>query len=119
MAKKVAKDYLLLFRGGRSPDEMSPEEMKATMNSWMKWMKDLEKRRQLGLGHPLQDGGKLLAGAKGEKVTPLRITRDTIGGYMMIKASNLTEATKISKGCPIFHNGGTVELRPIEPMPGG
>ena len=118
MAKKTTNDYLLLFRGGANPEDMSPEQMKATMNNWMTWMKGLKKNKQLTLGHPLQDGGKLLSGAKGKTVAAYSDNPDSVGGYLLIKANSLAEATKIAKGCPIFNNGGTVELRPIQQMPG-
>lgn len=116
MAKKIANDYLLLFRGGCNPEDMTPEQAQTTMNNWMSWMKGLKKRKQLTSGFPLQDGGKLLSGSKGKKVVPLKETPDSVGGYLLIKASSIGEATKISKGCPIFNNGGTVELRAIQQM---
>jgi hypothetical protein len=118
MAKKPGNDYLLLFRGGSNPEDMTPEQMKTTMNNWMTWMKGLKQRKQLTSGQPLQDGGKMLSGRKGSNVAPYRDTPDSIGGYLLIKAKNLAEATKIAKGCPIFNNGGNVELRAIHQMPG-
>ena len=118
MAKNTSNHYLLLFRGGANPEDMTPEQMQATMGNWMAWMKGLKKNKQLKLGHPLQDGGKLLSGAKGKTVVPFADSPDSISGYMLITAKNLAEATKISKGCPIFNNGGTVELRAIQQMPG-
>ncbi|HUL51278.1 MAG TPA: YciI family protein [Candidatus Nitrosotalea sp.] len=118
MAKKITNEYLLLFRGGANPEDMSPEQMQTTMQNWMTWMKGLKKSKQLTLGHPLQDGGKALSGAKGRNVEAFRDTPDSIGGYLLIKAKNLSEATKIAKGCPIFNNGGTVELRSIQQIPG-
>jgi hypothetical protein len=36
-----------------------------------------------------------------------------IGGYFLIKAENLEEAVEISKGCPGFEFGGTVEVREV------
>jgi hypothetical protein len=58
MAKKITKkDYVLLFRGGANPEDMTPEQMKTTMNNWMTWMQELRKRNQLTLAHPLEDGG--------------------------------------------------------------
>jgi hypothetical protein len=116
MAKKKTNDYLLLFRGGADPEDMTPEQMQSTMNNWMTWMKGLRKRKQLTLGHPLQDGGKLLSGAKGKNVASFDDSDETVGGYMVIKAKTLAEATKIAKGCPIFNNGGTVELRAVHQM---
>lgn len=116
MAKRITKDYMLLFRGGANPEDMSPQQMQATMNNWMSWMKGLKKRKQLTSGQPLQDSGKVLSGLKGKNVGTFEETPESIGGYMLIKASGLAEATKIAKGCPIFNNGGTVELRAIEEM---
>src|SRR5438132_13820073 len=118
MAKKTSNAYLLLFRGGANPEDTTHEQMKATMNNWMTWMKGLKKRKQFTLGHPLQDGGKILSGSKGKNVASFGDSPETVGGYMLIKAKTLAEATKIAKGCPIFNNGGTVELRAIQQMPG-
>ena len=117
MAKELTTDFLLLFRGGANPEDMSAEQMQTTMQNWKAWMKGLKKSKQLTLGHPLQDGGKMVSGAKGKNVTAFQDTADTIGGYMLIKAKSRVEATKIAKGCPIFNNGGTVELRAIQQMP--
>jgi hypothetical protein len=117
MAKKITKnDYVLLFRGGANPADMTPEQMQTTMNNWMTWMNGLKKRKQLTQGHPLQDGGKILSGAKGKNVKAFKDDKDAVGGFMLIKAKSLADATAIAKGCPIFNNGGTVELRPVEKM---
>ena len=116
MAKNTMKEYLLLFRGGANPEDMTPDQMQATMHNWMTWMKGLKKNKQLGQGHPLQDGGKSLSGLKGKNVAALSDTPESVGGYMLIRAKGLAEATKIAKGCPIFNNGGTAELRAIQQM---
>src|SRR3977135_1647050 len=105
MTKKIAmNDYVLLFRGGANPEDMTPEQMKTTMNNWMTWMAELKKRKQFTLGHPLEDGGKILSGPKGKTVTAFKDDKDAIGGLLLIKAKSLADATKIAKGCPIFNN---------------
>jgi hypothetical protein len=117
MATKITnKDYVLLFRGGANPEDMTPEQMKTTMNNWMTWMNALKKRNQFTRGHPLQDAGRVLSGAKGKNVSAFKDDKDAVGGFLLIKAKSLAAATAIAKGCPIFNNGGTVELRPIEQM---
>ena len=116
MAKITTNEYLLLFRGGANPENMTPEQMQTTMHNWKTWMQGLRKSKQMGVGHPLQDGGKALSGPKGKSVTTLSETPESIGGFMLIKAKGLAEATKIAKGCPIFNNGGRVELRAIQQM---
>lgn len=116
MATKLPTEYLLLFRGGANPEDMTPEERQATMGKWMSWMQGMKERNQLTSGQPLQDGGKMLSGPKGKTVAPYQDTPESIGGYLLIKASGLAEATKLAKGCPIFDHGGTVELRAIQQM---
>ena len=116
MAKNTVNEYLLLFRGGANPEDMTPEQMQTTMHNWKTWMGGLKKAKQLGDGNPLQDGGRSLSGPKGKNVATLSDTPDAIGGYLLIKAKTLAEATKIAKGCPIFNNGGTAELRAIQQM---
>ena len=118
MAKNTTSEYLLLFRGGANPEDMTPEQMQTTMRDWMTWMKGLRKSKQLTQGHPLQEGGKSLSGPKGKNAAALTDSPESIGGYLLIKAKSLAEATQIAKGCPIFNNGGTVELRAVQEMPG-
>lgn len=118
MPKKTpAKSFILLFRGGADPATMTPEQMNTTMNNWMSWMSQLKKNKQLKLGHPLEDGGKKLSGLKGKEVATFEDDKDTIGGFMVINAKSMADATRIAKGCPIFNNGGTVELRQAAEMP--
>ena len=42
--------------------------------------------------------------------------KESIGGYTIIQADSLDEATELSKGCPILAVGGSVEVRAIIPM---
>jgi hypothetical protein len=36
-----------------------------------------------------------------------------VGGFSLIEARDLDEATELSKGCPVLERGGSVEVRPI------
>jgi hypothetical protein len=119
MAKKSnPKDNLLLFRGGVDPKDLTREQLQEVMSSWFVWMGQLKRERHLKLGHPLDDGGTMLSGRKGKRVKPFRDNKDAVGGYLLIQAANLSQASSIAKGCPILNNGGSVEVRPIMPMPG-
>ena len=44
--------------------------------------------------------------------------KEEVGGYLIVSAKDLNEAVALAKGCPIFENNGTVEVRPIEHIPG-
>jgi hypothetical protein len=41
-----------------------------------------------------------------------------VGGYFLIRAKDLNEAVELSRDCPIFANGGEIEVRPIQKIPG-
>jgi hypothetical protein len=114
--KAICKDFLLLFRGGADPRHVSSEELRRIMDLWFAWMKKLKKRGQFKVGHPLEEAGKVLSGRKGRNVAGFVEAQDSVGGYLLIQARNLAEATKIARECPILENGGTVEVRPILPM---
>jgi hypothetical protein len=46
---------------------------------------------------------------------PFMETREQLGGYFLIEAKNLDEATQIAARCPTARHG-VVEIRPIWPM---
>ena len=39
--------------------------------------------------------------------------REILGGFIVVRAENLDEATTLAHGCPALNNGGSVEIRPI------
>ena len=41
------------------------------------------------------------------------LMKEMVGGYTMVKASDMNEAIKLAEGCPMFDMGGTVEVRDI------
>jgi len=112
-------EFLYLFRGGDAERAaQSPEEMQAQMGRWMQWMERLGKEGKLSGGQPLGKEGKFVIG-KSQSVTdgPYAEGKEVVGGYLIVKANDIHEATEISKGCPIFeHTDGSVEIRPILAM---
>jgi hypothetical protein len=115
-----SNDFLYLFRGGADPKKMSPEQMQQNMNQWFAWIGELRIKGKFKAGEPLGDEGKVLSGRKGAAVTdgPFVEGKEEVGGYLIVSASDLKEAVELAKGCPIFENHGTVEVRPIEQIPG-
>lgn len=109
-------EFLYLYRGGSRP--ASPQDAQAVMQQWMTWLQDLGKRGHVkDQGQPLEPTGKVVTG-KDKAVTdgPFAEAKDLVGGYTVINAKDLTEATELSKGCPIFDRGGAVEVRPVMKM---
>ncbi len=118
MAKQT--DYLFLFRGGADLSTQSPEQMQQTMNKWFAWIGELRGQGKYKAGDPLGDEGKVLSGKKGRTITdgPFVEGKETVGGYVIVSAKDTSEAMAIAKGCPIFDNGGSLEVRPVEHIPG-
>jgi hypothetical protein len=109
-------EFLYLYRGGVRGG--SPEQMQNTMQKWMAWFKQLSEKGHIkNMGHPLENGGKVVKGSH-KTVTdgPFAESKDIVGGYSLLEAHDLNEAVELSKGCPIFEGEGTVEVRPIMQM---
>ncbi|MEQ9297218.1 MAG: YciI family protein [Cyclobacteriaceae bacterium] len=112
------KEYMYLFRGGDGRElNQSPEQMQAHMQAWGVWMQALGKSGNFVTGLPLQSGGKVVEN-HGEVITdgPFAEGKELVGGYLIVKANDLDHAADLSKQCPIFERGGTVEVREIMPM---
>ncbi len=109
-------NFLYLFRGGEKAFQaLSQEEKQAHMEEWGKWMGGLKEKGHLLDGLPLAEDGKVVHN-RGELVTngPYAEGAEFVGGYLIISAGSLDEATEISKGCPIFdYDGSFVEVRQI------
>jgi len=106
-------DFVYLYRGYQLP--ATPDELQKKNAKWMAWLKDLsDKGHVRSLGEPLQPVGKVVKGAKKQVIDgPYTEAKDVVGGYSIIVAWNIEHAVELSMGCPIFEDGGSVEIRPI------
>lgn len=103
--------FAYLFRDGdRMP--ASPQQMQQWMGRWMGWFETLTKEGHYqGVGQPLEPAGKTLRGK--EKTLVDAPVADLVGGFAVVTAANLHEATELARGCPAFEYGGSVEVRPV------
>ena len=109
-------DFIYLFRGAEPP-QGSPEQMQREMQKWRVWIDELGKKGQYKAGEPLDRTGKVVSG-KQKVITdgPYTEAKDLVGGYLLVAAESLADAAELAKGCPIFENGGLVEVRPVMKM---
>ena len=101
--------YLLNYHGGGMPE--TPAEGEKVMKAWNDWMGVLSKSLVDG-GNPTGPSKTIAANGKvsdGGGVNPST-------GYSILEAKSLDEAVKLSKGCPIFISGGSVEVSELMPM---
>ena len=47
---------------------------------------------------------------------PYTEAKDLVGGYTIVEAKDIDQAVELSRGCPIFEGGGSVEVRPVMKM---
>jgi hypothetical protein len=109
-------EFLYVYRGGNRAG-LSPEQMQQVMQKWMAWMQGLAEKGHLkDRGHPLEAAGKLVRGSSKNVTDGPYAEKDLVGGYSLIEARDLAQATELSKGCPILEYEGSVEVRPIMQM---
>ena len=108
--------FMLLLRGGaESLGEYSPEDFQRMIQPYIDWSARLRAEgRHLG-GDELDNGGCVVRMRDGQVAVdgPYTETKESIGGYFMIQATDEAEAAEIAKGCPILRHGGLVEVRAI------
>ena len=75
----------------------------------------LEKRVHVQRGgERLDRSGKVVKGtSKAVTDGPYVEVKDSVQGYLIVEAQDLSQAVELSKGCPVFESGGSVEIRPI------
>jgi hypothetical protein len=113
------KDFLLIFRSEavKNAPAPSPEQIQAMMKPWQDWIGNIAAQNKLvTAGNRLTSDGRVIKPNKLVTNGPYVETKETVGGYTIIRAGNLDEATELSKNCPILAVGGTVEVRELVPM---
>ena len=108
--------FMYLFRGGDNSTQAG-EATQAINQKWYNWIGSLNAKGNFVAGEPLSPNGKQVNG-KGKTVTdgPYLESKEKVGGYLVVQARDLDEAVEISKDCPIFENGGKVEIRQVQKM---
>jgi hypothetical protein len=105
--------FMLIFHGGMHGDA-SPETLQANMGKWMGWIDKLAKNDQYVSGEPLLPGGKLIKGnAKSVTDGPYTEGKEVVGGYFIINAKDMDEATALCKDYPDFEIGGSIQVRQV------
>lgn len=91
----------------------SPEQARESGDKWRDWEQALGELGSSVTGAQLESLGRCITGHK-KTVTEETFGGDHVmGGYFIITASTLEQATELAKGCPVLANGGTVEVRPL------
>jgi hypothetical protein len=110
----IMKDFMLIFFGASEAENLSPEEMQNHMGKWFAWIEKLKSTNNYVSGEALIPGGKTVKGKKAVVTDgPFAETKEVVGGFFIVKAKSLEEATQIAKDCPDLPLNGIVEVREV------
>ena len=115
MSTPTNNGYMLIFRGTDWYKGLSSEEMQQVGDKWMAWFKGLMASGKAVAGNPLERDGKIISGKNGRVVSdgPFAESKETIGGYFLLKVQTLDDAVAIAKECPGLPYGIRVEVRAV------
>lgn len=112
---KIMEEYVLIMRHQDGNEVASPEQIQQWMQQTMDWINGIAAQNKFvqGTGLPFNDSCVVHAN---KMVTngPFGAIKETVGGFIVVKAESVDEAVEFAKGCPVLQGeGNTVEVRKI------
>ena len=108
-------EFMLIFRHEDGNKVASPEQIQIWMKQTMDWIGGIAAQNKFSYGNglPFEDA-KVVHSNKLVTNGPFGDIKETIGGYIVVKADSVDEAVEFAKDSPILQGeGNTVEVRKI------
>lgn len=108
-------EYVLIMRHQDGSKIASPEQMQVWMKQTMDWIGGIAAQNKFtaGIGLPFEDA-RVVRPHNVVTNGPFGDIKETIGGYIIVKADSVDEAVRFAKGCPVLQgDGNSVEVRKI------
>jgi hypothetical protein len=108
-------EFILIFRHEDGKKVASPEQIQIWMQQTMDWIGGIAAKNQFSGGNGLPfDDAKVVHHRNVVTNGPFGDIKETIGGYIIVKADSVDEAVEFAKGSPVLQGeGNTVEVRKI------
>src|ERR1700753_2556707 len=109
------EEYVLILRHEDGKKVASPEQIQVWMKQTMDWIGGIAAQNKFvsGTGLPF-DGAKGVGHNNVVTHGPFGDIKETIGGFIIVKADSVDEAVEFAKGSPVLQgDGNTVEVRKI------
>lgn len=109
------EEFVLIMRHQDGGKLASPEQMQQWMKQTMDWIGGIAAQNKFvsGTGLPFDDA-KVVHATKVVTNGPFGDIKETIGGFIIVRADSADEAAEFAKGCPVLQGeGNTVEVRRI------
>jgi hypothetical protein len=108
-------EFILIFRHEDGNKVASPEQIQIWMKQTMDWIGTITaKNKFIGGNGLLFPDSRVVRHSNMVTNGPFGEIKETIGGYIMVKADSVEEAVEFAKGCPVLQGeGNSVEVRKI------
>lgn len=106
---------MLIFRHEDGTKVASPEQLQIWMKQTMDWIGGIAAQNKFIVGNGLPfDDSRVVHHNKVVTNGPFGEIKETIGGYIIVKADSVEEAVEFAKGSPVLQGeGNTVEVRKL------
>lgn len=110
------KEFMLIFRHEDGLKVASPEQIQVWMKQTMDWIGSIAAQNKYsgGNGLPFADA-QVVTRTNNNKIVsngPFGDIKETIGGYIIVKAASVEEAVEFAKGSPVLQGeGNSIEIR--------
>ena len=108
-------EYILIFRHEDGNKVASPEQIQTWMKQTMDWIGGIAAQNKFVQGNGLPfDDAKVVRHKNIVTNGPFGEIKETIGGYIIVKAETIDEAVEFAKGSPVLQgDGNSVEVRKV------
>ncbi len=108
-------EFILIFRHEDGGKKASPEQMQIWMQQTMDWIGGIAAQNKFsGSNGLLFDDARVVHHKNVVTNGPFGEIKETLGGYIIVKANSVDEAVEFAKGSPVLQgDGNTVEVRRI------
>lgn len=99
--------FVYVYIGGQMAE--TPEAQEQAMQAWGAWFSTLGDS-VADMGNPFGNSATVSSGGVADG------GKSGAGGYSIVSAGSLSDATANAKGCPVLASGGSVEIYEAIPM---
>jgi hypothetical protein len=112
------EEYALIMRHEDGAKVASPEQIQQWMKQTMDWIGGIAAQNKFvsGTGLPFDDARVITNTNNKQIVTngPFGEIKETIGGFVIVRAETVEEAVEFAKGCPVLTGeGNSMEVRKV------
>src|SRR4051812_23453184 len=109
------EEFVLIMRHEDGKKVASPEQIQAWMKQTMDWIGSIAAQNKFVSGTGLLfDDARVVRSQNVVTNGPFGDIKETIGGYIIVKATSVDEAVSFAKGCPVLQGeGNSLEVRKI------